>query len=146
MNAIVEDMLALSKISHQEIEISDVNLSELASMTINSLRESQPTREIDIKILSDLKARADVRLIGIALDNLLGNAWKSTGKTSHPRIEFGAYDSDSRRIYFVKDNGAGFDATHSNKLFEPFKRLHSESEFPGTGIGLAIVSRVVKRH
>lgn len=139
-------MLLLSKISRQEIEIVDLDLSELTRLTINELSSANPNRKVTVKIQNELKARADARLMSVTLGNLLGNAWKYTEKTAHPLIEFGAFEKDGRRIFFVKDNGVGFDMGQSDKLFEPFQRLHSEKEFKGTGVGLAIVERAIKRH
>jgi len=118
----------------------------LAQSVVSELKNAQPARNAKVLIKQDLKTRADPQLITIALNNLLANAWKYTGKTENPRIEFGAYQESGQCVYFVKDNGAGFDMSHSEKLFAPFQRLHSDREFPGIGIGLAIVERVIRRH
>lgn len=146
MYNIIYDILSLSKISQEELNLRVVNLSEIASRIIDDLRKDNPERDIKIQIQADLKTQADANLIFIALNNLLGNAWKYTRKTANPLIEFGIYKKNGKHAYFVKDNGIGFDSKKANKLFEPFKRFHSEKEFPGTGIGLAIVKRVIKRH
>jgi PAS domain S-box-containing protein len=146
MNSIIDDMLLLSKISRQEIEIVGLDLSEMARLTINDLSSTNPNRKIIVKIQNGLKVRADARLMSVTLGNLLGNAWKYTEKTEHPEIEFGAFEKDGRRIFFVKDNGVGFDMSQADKLFAPFKRLHSEKEFKGIGVGLAIVERAVNRN
>lgn len=94
----------------------------------------------------DCAGEGDPRLLAVVLDNLLGNAWKFTGKTTHARIEFGAARTDGRQTYFVRDNGAGFDMAYANKLFGVFQRLHATTEFEGTGVGLAIVERIIRRH
>lgn len=146
MSDIIDDILALSKISRQELNLQVINLSEIALRIIDDLRKDHPEQDITIQIQQDLKTQADAKLIFIALNNLLGNAWKYTRKTLNPQIELGSYKKDGKCVYFVKDNGVGFDSKKTNKLFEPFTRLHSEKEFPGTGIGLAIVERAIKRH
>jgi signal transduction histidine kinase len=146
MNSIIDDILALSKISRQEMEIVDLDLSEMAQLSINELSGANPDRKVEINIQKGLKARADARLMSVTLGNLLGNAWKYTGKTEHPKIEFGSFEKDGQIVYYVKDNGVGFDMRQANKLFAPFQRCHSEKEFKGTGIGLAIVERAIKRH
>ncbi len=145
MNSIIDDMLLLSKISRQEIEIVELDLSEMARLSINELSYANPDRKVTVKIQNDLKVRADARLMSVMLGNLLGNAWKYTEKTVHPEIEFGAFEKDGQRIFFVKDNGIGFDMNHAEKLFVPFQRLHSEKEFKGIGVGLAIVERAISR-
>jgi PAS domain S-box-containing protein len=146
MNSIIDDMLLLSKISRQEIEIVDIDMSELARLTIDELSSANPNRKVLVKIQNGLKVRADARLMSVTLGNLLGNAWKYTEKTEHPEIEFGAFEKDRKQIFFVRDNGIGFDMSQADKLFEPFQRLHSEKEFKGIGVGLAIVERAVSRN
>ena len=146
MGSIIDDILALSKISRQETSITDVNLSEMARAAIEELRRSQPDHHPEVIIQEGLSARADARLMSITLGNFLGNAWKYTSKTQHPRIEFGAFKKDGKRVYYVKDNGAGFDMSKTADLFTPFKRLHTDKEFKGIGVGLAIVDRAIKRH
>lgn len=146
MNAIIDDMLALYRISHQEMEIKEVDLSKMANFIINELKVTQPDRKVEIVIQEKLKDKADFRLVNVILRNLLGNSWKYTGKNSSSRIEFGALRKDKENVYFVRDNGIGFDMGQVEKLFVPFSRLHSRKEFPGTGIGLAIVERAIYRH
>lgn len=146
MNSIIDDILALSRISRQETEFVTVDLSHLARLSIEELRRNNPDHSVEVVIHEGLSAQADARLMSLTLGNLLGNAWKYSSKTDHPRIEFGAFDRDGSRVYFVKDNGAGFDMNQADKLFAPFKRLHSEKEFSGTGVGLAIVERAIMRH
>ncbi len=106
----------------------------------------EPARTIDVTIAEGMQATGDARLLGIVFDNLLGNAWKFTSKTTAPRIEVGVQEQGGERVYFVRDNGAGFDPAYRDKLFGVFQRLHSVSDFPGTGIGLATVLRIVERH
>jgi PAS domain S-box-containing protein len=146
MNSIIDDMLVLSKISRQEIEIVEFDLSEMARLTINELLSVVPEHKITVKIQDGLKVRADPRLMSVSLGNLLGNAWKYTQKTEYPLIEFGAFGKDGKRIFFVRDNGVGFDMCQADRLFAPFQRLHSEKEFIGIGLGLAIVERAIRRH
>ena len=130
----------------------EVDLSKLASNLASGLREANPERNVDIVIEEGLKARVDKPLMEIVLSNLLGNAWKFTSKTDKARIEFGVIKKEIGHmglmgpIYFVRDNGAGFNAEYKDKMFGPFQRLHSEKEFPGTGIGLTIVERIIRRH
>jgi PAS domain S-box-containing protein len=145
MNSIICDMLALSKISMQEMEIVDLDLSELAHLSIKELSAADPDRKVNVKIQNGLKAHADARLMSITLGNLLGNAWKYTSKTVHPQIEFGAFNRDGQRVFYIKDNGVGFDMCKADTLFVPFHRLHSEKEFKGTGVGLTIVERAIRR-
>jgi PAS domain S-box-containing protein len=146
MNSIIDDLLALSKISRQEMEIGNLNLSEMAHLTIQELSASQPERQVTVDIQSGMTVKADARLMSVTLANLLGNAWKYTSKVAHPSIQFGTFEKDGKQVYYVKDNGAGFDMKNADKLFEPFKRLHSDKEFTGTGVGLATVERAIKRH
>jgi hypothetical protein len=146
MNELIEDMLSLSRISRQEMDVEEIDLSEMADSIIAELRESSPERRVEVAVQEDLKARGDKRLLRIALTNLLNNAWKYTGKTENPRIEFGSGIRDGERVFCVRDNGAGFPAKQADRLFQPFQRLHTESQFSGTGIGLPIVLRVIRRH
>jgi signal transduction histidine kinase len=146
MSRLVDDLLNLSKISRQEIRRREVNVSAIAASIIAELREAHPGRIVEVDIKVGLTVFADPGLIEILLSNLLGNAWKFTEKTEHARIEFGTVERDSKIIYYVRDNGAGFDHKYEGKMFLPFHRLHSEAEFEGTGIGLAIVDRIIGRH
>jgi light-regulated signal transduction histidine kinase (bacteriophytochrome) len=111
-----------------------------------TLGARDPERAVEVVIQPDLTAHLDPQLAGTLLENLLGNAWKFTGKAVEPRIEFRSIDHDGSRAFVVRDNGAGFDMTFAGKLFAPFQRLHTAGEFPGTGIGLATVQRIVHRH
>jgi PAS domain S-box-containing protein len=146
MSQLIKDLLRLSHISRQQVELMDYDLSELASSVLNSLLQNDPARNVEVVIAKGLRAAIDPNLMRIAFTNLFDNAWKFTSKTEKARIEFGAVKKDGKTIYFVKDNGAGFDPTYAEKMFLPFRRLHSEKEFEGTGIGLAIVERIISRH
>jgi DNA-binding response OmpR family regulator len=146
MGELIEDMLALSRIGRAELRRERVDLSSLANEVLDVLQSSQPERNVIREVQPALTAMADRRLIRIALENLLGNAWKFTSKTATPRIMFGCDTLAGEPAYFVRDNGAGFNAHYAEKLFKAFQRLHSEAEFPGTGIGLATVHRVIDRH
>lgn len=148
LNQLIDDLLTLSRVTRSEMNRDTVvDLSGMAQSIIALLRATQPDRQVEIVIQPDLKTRGDPRLLRIALENLLGNAWKFTSKVPLARIELGTTGTeDDRTIYFVRDNGAGFDMTYSDKLFGPFQRLHAATEFPGTGIGLATVQRIIHRH
>jgi light-regulated signal transduction histidine kinase (bacteriophytochrome) len=123
-----------------------VNLSALAQSVVNNLKLTQPERLVTVLIAADLATNGDPQLLRIVLENLIGNAWKFTSKRPDAYIEVGAQDEPDGRIFFVRDNGAGFDMAHSQKLFGAFQRLHSAEEFPGTGVGLATVQRIIRRH
>jgi light-regulated signal transduction histidine kinase (bacteriophytochrome) len=123
-----------------------VNLSVIARTVANELSKSDPDRKVDFVIQDGLTDDADSQLMKVALENLLGNAWKFTSKVSAARINFGAEQREGRTVYFVRDNGAGFNMEYSEKLFNAFQRLHADADFPGTGIGLATVYRVLNRH
>jgi light-regulated signal transduction histidine kinase (bacteriophytochrome) len=146
MGTLIDDMLQLSRLTRTQMLVEKVNLTEIAWSIIHEMQESEPERVVTIKIAAGLEDRADPKLMRIALENLLGNAWKFTGKRAEAIIELGATIADSRTTYFVRDNGAGFDMAYVNKLFTPFQRLHSMEEYPGTGIGLGTVHRIMHRH
>jgi light-regulated signal transduction histidine kinase (bacteriophytochrome) len=146
MAQLIDDLLNLSRVSRAPIEPVTVNLSSLAHNIIRELQQTQPERIVEVMIAVDLMARADQRLMRMVLENLLSNAWKFTSKQEYARIEFGIQETDRQPAYFVKDNGAGFDMMYADKLFGTFQRLHANSEFPGIGIGLAIVQRIMHRH
>lgn len=146
MNVLIDDILSLSKVAHQEMRFHEINLSSIALSVIRDLHNADPDRNVEVVIMENIKSRGDDRLMHIALANLIGNAWKYSGKTKYPKIEFGKIIKNGENIYFVRDNGAGFDMKHAQKLFAPFQRLHSESQFQGTGIGLSIVNKVIQRH
>lgn len=148
MALLIEQLLQLSRVSRAELNVGLVDLSMLAREVVTDLAESEPTRKVEVSIAEGLVAHADAGLARIVLNNLIGNAWKFTSKTGDARIEFGAErgPSGAPLRFYVKDNGAGFDPEHAHKLFAPFQRLHAEREFPGTGIGLALVQRILLRH
>lgn len=146
MAQLIDDLLRLSRITRVEMRRESVNLSEMAREIIDELKNSNPEREAEIVIQPDVMAEGDPDLLKIALGNVLGNAWKFTSKASIGRIELGTTDIDGEQAYFVRDNGIGFDMAYAGKLFTPFQRLHAETEYPGTGIGLAIVKRIIARH
>jgi DNA-binding response OmpR family regulator len=146
MGDLIDGMLALSRVGRVEMDRSSVSLSELARAVAAELKTNDPQREVRVEIDDGVVVQADSRLMRIALDNLLGNAWKFTAKTPAARIEFRAERRDGAMVYFVRDNGSGFDMQYAGKLFNPFQRLHSDAEFSGTGVGLATVHRVIDRH
>ncbi len=146
MAQLIDDLLALSRVTRSELHRERVDLSALAQAAITRLRRSQPDRRVEVVIQEGLPGEGDPRLLTVVLDNLFGNAWKFTGRRDEARIEFGATSNDGHRVYFVRDNGAGFDMAFANKLFGVFQRLHAATDFEGTGVGLATVQRVVSRH
>lgn len=146
MAKLIDDILKLSRISRAEMHKRAVNLSEIALRIANELRESQPDRQVDFSIQKNITGYADPDLMTIVISNLLGNSWKYTSKHSHARIQVGVTEVGGKKAYYVRDDGAGFDMSYANKLFGPFQRLHGENEFPGTGIGLATVKRIIHRH
>ncbi len=146
MARLIDDLLGLSRVTRADLSWKPVNLSELVTASIANLREQHPTRSVDVTVAAGVVVEGDATLLGIAVDNLIGNAWKYTGKTDHATVEFGVEQSPSGTVYFVRDNGAGFDMAYADKLFGTFQRLHRADEFEGTGIGLATVRRVVQRH
>ncbi len=143
---LIDDLLELTRIDRIEIRPADVDLGALAGEIVEELRHGAPQRRVVVDIAAGLLAKGDPQLLRIALQNLLDNAWKYSARTAEARIEFGCEDSSGERIYHVRDNGAGFDMAYAGKLFAPFQRLHSPHEFEGTGVGLATVFRVIKRH
>ncbi len=146
MGQLIDDLLTLARVTRSELALESVDLSTLVQRQASRLARQQPDRRVEIVIRPDLHVDGDARLLAVVVDNLLGNAWKFTGKSAAARIEFGATDKDGRLAYFMRDNGAGFDMAFASKLFGVFQRLHSTSEFEGTGVGLATVKRIVARH
>lgn len=146
MAMLIDDLLMLSRVNRCDFQPTKVNLSLIVHQVIDQLRQATPGREIDIHIQKDILVNADANLMRIVFDNLIGNSWKYTRKTASPRIEFGCQTINNESVYFVRDNGAGFDDKYLNRLFKPFQRLHHVSEFEGSGIGLATVRRVINRH
>lgn len=145
MSQLIDDMLALSQVTRSEFERAPVDLSRIARSVGAELARVTPNRHVDFVVADGLIAEGDARLMTIAFENLLGNAWKYTGQRETALIEVGAIEG-KRRTFFVRDNGAGFDMAYADKLFGMFQRLHTNNEFEGTGIGLATVQRVIRRH
>ncbi len=146
MGNLIDDLLNLSRVTRSELRRDRFDLSGLVHAVLARLRDSQPERRVDISIQEGLAADADPRLLDIVLTNLLGNAWKFTRKRASARIEFAAKTDEPIPVYFVRDNGAGFDEAYADKLFGVFQRLHTAHEFEGSGIGLATAQRIVRRH
>ncbi|MEK6697861.1 MAG: ATP-binding protein [Nitrospirota bacterium] len=146
MGHLIDDLLMLSRITRSEMQHEVVDLSELAKEIASGLQQRETERILEFVIEEGLVVNGDRRLLKIMMENLLDNAWKFTGRHPRARIEFGAEEQDGTRMYFVRDDGAGFDMAYVNKLFVPFQRLHTPAEFPGTGIGLTSVQRVIHRH
>jgi two-component system NtrC family sensor kinase len=146
MSLLIADMLKLARAGTGELRRSSVDLSKIARAITAELVQSEPDRRVDVVIADGLTSECDPALVRMALTNLLGNAWKFTSRRPEARIEFGEAKDEIGKTYFVRDNGAGFDMHHATKLFGAFQRFHSASEFPGTGIGLATVQRVIHRH
>jgi signal transduction histidine kinase len=145
MSDLIDALLELSSVSRGRLTRARVDVSAIATAVVDELRQREPGRVIEVVIAPALEVDADDKLTRIMLDNLLCNAWKFTSRQLHPRIEIGAF-GQADRVFFVRDNGAGFDEAYVARLFAPFQRLHSSSEFKGTGIGLATVQRIVERH
>ena len=146
MSQMIEDILKLSRITRSGMQKTTVNLSELAESVATELQTTDPNRFVKFSITPGIQVMGDQRLLRIVLENLLGNAWKFTSKIKKPEIEFGTTEQEGKNTYFVRDNGVGFNMSYADKLFLPFQRLHSSTEYAGTGIGLASVQRVIKRH
>lgn len=148
MGGLIKDLLALARVSQTQLQRSWANLSEMADEVIRQERQRDPENPVEVVIEPELFADCDPHLAQIALENLLGNAWKYSRNTPQPRIEFGRVPASEvgAPTFFVRDNGAGFDMSRSDRLFKPFTRLHQPSEFQGSGIGLATVHRIIERH
>ncbi len=146
MNQLIEDLLNLSRVSRSELQLQKIDLADIARGVAGRLKADDSTRKVVFDIAPTAPALADPRLMQVALENLLNNSWKFTSKRTEARIEFRFSEREGKRIYFVRDDGAGFDMKNIDRLFVPFQRLHSSSEFPGTGVGLATVRRVINRH
>jgi light-regulated signal transduction histidine kinase (bacteriophytochrome) len=147
MGQLIDGLLALSRTSRQEMRRETVNLSAMAQMIVGELRERDPNRLVEFRCQTGLEVTGDERLLRVALENLLNNAWKFTSKQTGACIEFGVWQPPSGPVeYFVRDNGVGFEMAYADRLFGAFQRLHTNSEFPGSGIGLATVQRIIHRH
>jgi light-regulated signal transduction histidine kinase (bacteriophytochrome) len=146
MAQLIDDILNLSRVSRSEMIIQQVNLSDVARKIANDLHESFPERQVEFIIQEGINAQGDGRLLHIVMENLIGNAWKFTSKHATAHIELGIQLQKDITVYLVRDDGAGFDMKHAQKLFGVFQRLHTTIEFPGTGVGLATVQRIIHRH
>jgi light-regulated signal transduction histidine kinase (bacteriophytochrome) len=146
MSKLIDDLLNLSHITRTELTLGSVDLGKTSRQVSQELQSSQPARSVEFILPEQLVVKADSRLIRIALENLLGNAWKFTSKSAYARIEFGSLLQDEKKVLFVRDNGVGFDMAYKSKLFSAFQRLHPANEFEGSGIGLSIVHRIIHRH
>lgn len=146
MGDLIDALLALSRITRAKMELATVDLSALATATATELRETYPERDVKVEVAPALTARADPRLLRVILDNLLANAFKFTSKLPSATIQIGENREGEERIFFVRDDGVGFDSRYAGKLFGAFQRLHDQRDFPGTGVGLATVQRIVRRH
>jgi light-regulated signal transduction histidine kinase (bacteriophytochrome) len=146
MSQLINDLLNLSRTARTEMNYTMVSLSELAQSVFEELRQTEPNRKVKAFIQEGIAVEGDENLLRQVLRNLLGNSWKFTAHTDEAHIEFGEKHENGRKVFFVRDNGAGFDMNNIEDMFVPFRRLHSDQEFPGTGIGLSIVKRIIERH
>lgn len=147
MSELIDDLIRLAQVSRADLSVvDDVDLTEIAGSVVDNLRRIEPDRDVEFQTEPEILARCDPRLLRIVLENLLANAWKFTADRRPAIVEFGRAGGEAQNVYFVRDNGIGFDMAHAGKLFGAFQRLHPSDEFPGTGIGLATVARIVKKH
>jgi light-regulated signal transduction histidine kinase (bacteriophytochrome) len=146
MGALIDDILELSRVSRQAMRREKVDLGHLAAELRDEMRQNDPGRQVDMAIGEGCHCEGDPRLLRILLQNLLENAWKYSARSPLPQIAFGCSVESGETVFFVRDNGVGFDMKYADRLFAPFQRLHSPEEFAGSGIGLATVSRIVHRH
>jgi signal transduction histidine kinase len=146
MATLIDDLLKLARVTRAEMRTEHVDLSALAGDIVTDIQRAAPDHQVEFAIAPGLEAQGDSRLLRVVLDNLLRNGWKYSAKRPQPRVEFTAVEQNGDRVFVIKDNGAGFDMRYADKLFGVFQRLHSASEFEGTGVGLATVRRIVNRH
>jgi PAS domain S-box-containing protein len=146
MYTLIDALLTLSRVTREEMRRDVIDLSALARSVATELQRTHPDRKVDFVIAPGIIGVGDGSLVRVALENLIGNSWKFTSRLAKARIEFGAVDSNGATVYYVRDNGAGFDMAYVDRLFSAFHRLHTAEEFPGTGIGLPTVQRIVRRH
>jgi signal transduction histidine kinase len=146
MEGLIESLLTLSRVTNSEMNREEVDLSKLVGEIVDGMQLAEPERRVVFDIASNVTTHGDSPLLKIVLENLLGNAWKFTKMRDEARIEFGVAEAAGERVYFVRDNGAGFDMKNAANLFKPFQRLHNPANFPGTGVGLATVQRIIQRH
>jgi signal transduction histidine kinase len=146
MNALITDLLGLSRLAQHEVILAPVDLSALARSIIADLRRAEPERGVEATVATGLVAQGDVGLLRVVFENLLQNAWKFTRRCSQANVVVGSEDRRGRRVFYVRDNGVGFDPRHAGRLFGPFQRLHNQRDFPGAGMGLAVTRRIIHRH
>jgi len=146
MAELIDDLLNLARVTRADLHHEDVDLSAMAKVILADCQARDPERRVECEVKDGAIGHGDPRLLRVVLENLLGNAWKFTAKTSHAKIEFTATGQGERMVYIVSDNGSGFDMTYVDKLFRTFQRLHAAEQFPGSGVGLAIVQRIIHRH
>ncbi len=146
MGQLIDDIMQLSKVAGRAIRRETIDMTDLAGSVVADLQLADPQRKVEFKIADGLHAEGDARLLQIVMENLLGNAWKFTSKKKEARIEFGQTKREGKKVFFVKDNGIGFDQDETNDLFIAFQCLHDEKEFEGSGIGLTTVQRIIQRH
>jgi len=146
MGRLIDDLLELSRVTHSKMRVERVDLSEIAEQSAAQLRRPEPDRQVEFVVAPEIVVEGDEPLLRAAVQELLVNAWKYTSRQQHATIEFGATQQNGETVYFVRDNGIGFDMAYADKLFGAFQRLHSDEEFPGTGIGLVTVQRIIRRH
>lgn len=146
MEQLIEDLLNLARVTKVEMHRESVDLSAVTRRIVDELRQREPERAVEFAIAEGAVVHGDAHLLRVAMDNLIGNAWKYSSYKSPSRIEFGIRPDEHGRVFFVRDNGAGFDPRSTQRLFQPFQRLHAVSEFPGTGVGLATVQRILQKH
>ena len=146
MGQIIDDLLLLSRVARAEIRRERVDLTAVAREVDAALRAAEPARGVSFEVAEGLQVQADGRLVRLLLENLLGNAWKYTSRRAAAHVTLGSREDGGEPYFYVRDDGAGFDMAYAHKLFAAFSRLHGSSEFPGSGIGLATVARIVERH
>jgi light-regulated signal transduction histidine kinase (bacteriophytochrome) len=146
MGSLIDNLLKLSRVSRAEMKRQEIDLSTMVDAVVSRFRDTDMSRAVEVSIEPELKTIGDEALVRAVIENLIGNAWKFTSKTEGAKIGFGRAEHNGEPMFFVSDNGAGFDMDYRDKLFGAFQRLHSPVEFEGTGIGLATVQRIVNRH
>jgi len=146
MGRLIDDLLSLSRITRTEIVKTEVNLSQLAQESIETLHKRNPDKAVNVNVNPNIMGNGDPGLIGVVMANLMNNAWKYSQKSEQINIMFGAEDKNGETVYYVKDNGVGFKMQYADKIFTAFQRLHSSKDYEGTGIGLATVQRIIHRH
>ena len=146
MGRLIDDLLRLSRVTRREMRRERIDLTALARRVAEELRRAQPQHQVRVEIADGLEAMGEADLLQIALENLFDNAWKFTANTPRPLVELGSQNHAGEVVFVLRDNGAGFDMRYADKLFAPFQRLHRSDDYPGTGIGLATIQRIVRRH